>query len=101
MKTNVNLGRISIDPQVCHGKPCIAGTRIMVTNILSQLAGGYTIDHILEGYPELVYGDVVAAIEYATSVITTEEVLPFTEYAPMGQRRVMAEVQTKRSWVLR
>lgn len=37
-------GRITINPSVCHGKPCIAGTRIMVTNILSQLAGGYSIE---------------------------------------------------------
>ena len=57
------FGHISIDPKVCHGKLCIAGTRIMVTNILSQLAGGYTVERILEGYPELTYEDVVAAIE--------------------------------------
>ncbi|MBL7064978.1 MAG: DUF433 domain-containing protein [Anaerolineae bacterium] len=57
------FGHISIDPEVCHGKPCIAGTRIMVTNILSQLAGGYTVERILEGYPELTYEDVVVAIE--------------------------------------
>ncbi len=63
-----NLGRITIDPDVCHGKPCIAGTRIMVTNVLSQLAGGYTIEKILEGYPELTREDVVVAIEYAVPV---------------------------------
>ena len=56
------FGRVSIDPEICHGKPCIAGTRIMVTNILSQLAGGYTIERIPEGYPELTREDVTAAI---------------------------------------
>ncbi len=59
--------RIVVDPEVCHGKPCIAGTRIMVTNILSQLAGGYSIEQILEGYPELTYEDVMAAIQGANS----------------------------------
>lgn len=57
--------RITIDPEVCHGKPCIAGTRIMVANILSQLAGGYSIEQILEGYPELNREDVMAVVEYA------------------------------------
>ena len=60
-------GRIIVDPEICHGKPCIAGTRIMVTNILSQLAGGYSIEQILEGYPELTYEDVMAAIQGANS----------------------------------
>jgi len=59
--------RIVVDPEVCHGKPCIAGTRIMVANILSQLAGGYSIEQILEGYPELTYEDVMAAIQGANS----------------------------------
>lgn len=57
--------RIVVDPEVCHGKPGIAGTRIMVANILSQLAGGYSVEQILEGYPELTYEDVIAAIQYA------------------------------------
>ncbi len=62
------FGRVSIDPRVSRGKPCIAGTRILVTTILSQLAGGYSMERILSGYPELAREDVVAAIEYATSV---------------------------------
>jgi len=66
-------GRITINPSVCHGKPCIAGTRIMVTNILSQLAGGYSIEQILQGYPELTREDVLAAIDYAVAVISDEE----------------------------
>jgi uncharacterized protein (DUF433 family) len=59
--------RIVIDLEICHGQQCIAGTRIMVTNILSQLAGGYSIEQILEGYPELTYEDVMAAIQGADS----------------------------------
>jgi uncharacterized protein (DUF433 family) len=76
MVTARTFGRISIDPDVCHGKPCIAGTRIMVTTILSQLAGGYSIERILTGYPELTRDDVIAAIEYASSAIQEERVLP-------------------------
>ena len=67
--------RIVIDPKICHGKPTIRGTRIMVSNILSLLAGGYTIPQILEYYPELEEEDVKAAIAYAASVIDEEVVL--------------------------
>lgn len=70
--------RIVVDPEVCHGKPCIAGTRIMVANILSQLAGGYSVEQILEGYPELTYEDVMAAIQYAAWVVSDEEILLLT-----------------------
>lgn len=75
------LKRISINPEVCHGKPCIAGTRIMVTNILSQLAGGYTFEQILEGYPELTHEDIVAALEYAAAIISDEEMIPLEHVA--------------------
>lgn len=70
--------RIVVDPEICHGKPCIAGTRIMVANILSQLAGGYSVEQILEGYPELTYEDVMAAIQYAAWVVSDEEILLLT-----------------------
>jgi len=70
--------RISIDPNVCHGKPCVRGTRIMVDNILGLLAGGYDFVRIREGYPQLTDEDIVAAIEYARSVVNDEEVLPLT-----------------------
>lgn len=70
--------RIVVDPEVCHGKPCIAGIRIMVANILSQLAGGYSVEQILEGYPELTYEDVIAAIQYAAWVVSDEEILLLT-----------------------
>ena len=41
--------RITIDPQVCHGKPCIAGTRVLVTVVLDNLAAGISADQILNG----------------------------------------------------
>jgi len=66
---------ISVDPNVCSGKPCIKGTRIMVRNILGMLAGGYDISRILQAYPELKQEDVIAAIEYASDVVDEEKVV--------------------------
>ncbi len=66
--------RISVDPQVCAGKPTIRGTRIMVKNILGMIAGGYNLDRIVEAYPELSKEDVSAALEYAAEVIAEEQV---------------------------
>ena len=67
--------RIKVDPSISGGKPCIRGTRIMVKNILGMLAGGYTIDRIVQAYPELTREDVVDAIEYASQVIDEEKVI--------------------------
>ena len=72
MKT---VERIIADPDICHGKPTIKGTRIMVSNVLSLLAGGYTIAQIMEYYPELSEEDVKGAIEYAVALIDEEIVL--------------------------
>nr|BAL56820.1 hypothetical conserved protein [uncultured Acetothermia bacterium] len=72
------IQRVVIDPNICHGKPTIRGTRIMVSNILSLIRGGYTIPQILEYYPELTEEDVKAAIDYATAVIEEETILTGT-----------------------
>jgi uncharacterized protein (DUF433 family) len=66
---------ITVDPSVCHGKPIIRGTRIMVSNILSLLAGGYTIAQILDYYPELSQEAIKGALEYAIQVVGEEEVV--------------------------
>ncbi len=60
--------RISIDPKVCHGKPCIKGTRIMVWIIVSCLANGDSIEDILEAYPSLTREDIHAALAYAAEM---------------------------------
>jgi uncharacterized protein (DUF433 family) len=67
--------RIVIDPKVCHGKPCVRGTRIMVANVLSLLAGGYDFKRIRKNYPELTDEDIRAAVEYAQDVVQDEEIL--------------------------
>jgi uncharacterized protein (DUF433 family) len=60
---------ITSDPKICHGKPTIRGTRIMVANILSLHIGGYTDTQITNYYPELKEEDVKATLEYANALI--------------------------------
>ena len=67
--------RITVNPKVCSGKPCIKGTRIMVKNILGMIAGGDTVDKIVEAYPELTREDIVEALDYASYVIDEEKVI--------------------------
>jgi uncharacterized protein (DUF433 family) len=62
------LERISADPQVCHGKACIKGTRIMVSVILDNLAAGISPEEILKSYPSLSSEDIQAAIAYAAEL---------------------------------
>jgi len=61
-------GRISIDPNVCHGKPCIKGTRIWVSLIVDNLAAGATEEEILEAYPSLSREDIRAALAFAAEM---------------------------------
>ncbi len=65
---NPLLKRISIDPNVCFGKPCIRGTRIWVSLILDFLANGMTVDEILEEYPHLKPDDIRAALAYGAEM---------------------------------
>lgn len=59
------IERISIDPEICHGKVCIKGTRIMVSVILNCLASSMTHEQILYSYPTLSEEDIFAALAYA------------------------------------
>ncbi len=60
--------RISIDPNICHGKPCIKGTRIWVSLIVDNLASGSSEDEILEAYPSLTREDIKVALAYAAEM---------------------------------
>ncbi len=62
------LSRISIDPNVCFGKPCIRGRRIWVSLILDLLAGGMTTDQVLAEYPQLAEADLLACIAYGAEM---------------------------------
>ncbi len=63
------MARLITDPAVCSGKPVIEGTRILVSVILGQLAGGYSIERVMESFPEITGEDVIAAIEFATGAV--------------------------------
>jgi uncharacterized protein (DUF433 family) len=69
------LQRISIDPNICFGKPRIRGTRIWVALIIENLAGGASEHEILDSYPSLTSDDIKAALAYAAEV-TRERVIP-------------------------
>ena len=62
------LNRISVDPNVCFGKPCIRGTRIWVSLILDFMANGMSIKEVLEEYPHLTEEDIRAAIAYGAEM---------------------------------
>ena len=65
---NPLLERITIDPNVCFGKPTIRGTRIWVSLILDFLANGMTMDEVLVEYPHLAHEDILAAIAYGAEM---------------------------------
>lgn len=65
---NPLLQRITVDPNVCFGKPCIRGSRIWVSLLLDFLAAGMTINEILEEYPSLKSEDILAAIAYGAEM---------------------------------
>jgi uncharacterized protein (DUF433 family) len=59
------LSRITIDPQICHGKPVIRGLRYPVESILEYLAAGDSIDDLLAEFPDLERDDLLACLEFA------------------------------------
>lgn len=60
-----SLDRITIDPTICHGKPCIRGLRYPVETVLEWLAGGMSIEEILADYEDLEREDILAVLSYA------------------------------------
>ncbi|HMV45039.1 MAG TPA: DUF433 domain-containing protein [Leptospiraceae bacterium] len=66
---------ISYDPKICHGKPCIKGTRIMISVILDNLAAKEPIASILKSYPSLKEEHIYASIQYAADLARERVVL--------------------------
>lgn len=64
------LERITIDPAICHGKPCIRGMRWPVEVIIDMLGSGMEINEILEDHPELEREDVLASLNYAKMLVS-------------------------------
>ena len=62
---NDHMARITIDPEICHGKPCVRGLRYPVETILELLSGGTTIEDLLADYEDLEREDVFAVLAFA------------------------------------
>jgi uncharacterized protein (DUF433 family) len=70
------LSRITIDPAVCHGKPCIRGLRYPVETLLELLSSGMTIDEILADYEDLERDDLLAVLAFAARLARTRRLQP-------------------------
>lgn len=68
------IDRITIDPEVCHGKPCIRGLRYPVETILELLASGMTNEEILEDYEDLELADLQASILFAAKLTKVKNI---------------------------
>lgn len=68
METTELLSRITVDPIICFGKPCVRGHRIWVSLVLDLLASGMNIDDVLQEYPALEEADVRACLAYAAEM---------------------------------
>lgn len=73
---NTLLSRITIDPAVCHGKPCVRGLRYPVETLLELLSSGMTIDEVLDDYEDLERDDLLAALAFAARLARTRRLQP-------------------------
>lgn len=70
------ISRITIDPAVCHGKPCVRGLRYPVETLLELLSSGMTIDEILSDYSDLERDDLLAVLAYAARLARIRRIQP-------------------------
>jgi uncharacterized protein (DUF433 family) len=70
------LARITIDPSICHGKPCIRGLRYPVEMLLELLSSGMTTDEILADYEDLERDDLLAALAFAARLTQSRRLVP-------------------------
>lgn len=68
------LSRITVDPTVCHGKPCIRGLRYPVESILEYLAGGDSVEEVLAEFPDLERDDILACLEFSRKMLAAKSV---------------------------
>jgi uncharacterized protein (DUF433 family) len=73
---NPLLSRITIDPTICHGKPCVRGLRYPVETLLELLSSGMTADEILADYQDLEREDLLAALAFAAQLARTRRLQP-------------------------
>jgi uncharacterized protein (DUF433 family) len=68
------LSRITVDPEVCHGKPCVRGLRYPVETILEYLAGGDSVEDLLREFPDLEQEDIFACHEFSRRMLAAKSV---------------------------
>jgi uncharacterized protein (DUF433 family) len=73
MFTTNLLSRITIDPNICHGKPCIRGLRYSVETLLELLSSGMSIDDVLSDYEDLEREDILAALAFAAQLVRSSK----------------------------
>jgi uncharacterized protein (DUF433 family) len=66
------LSRITVDPDICHGKPCVRGLRYPVETILEYLAGGDSVEDLLTEFPDLEREDILACHEFSRRMLTAK-----------------------------
>ena len=73
------LSRITIDPAICHGQPCVRGLRYSVESLLELLSSGMTIDEVLADYEDLEREDLLAALAFAARLARTRRIQPVNQ----------------------
>ena len=69
------MDRITVNPQIHFGKPCVAGTRITVQSVLELLNEGCTFEQIIENYyPDLTIDDIQACLQYSIALVAAEDI---------------------------
>jgi uncharacterized protein (DUF433 family) len=68
--------RISIDPAIHHGKPCIKGTRVPISVIVGSIAEGSSVERIIESWPQLTHEDIAAALKFAAALASEAAAVP-------------------------
>jgi len=76
LTTTSQRTRITIDPNICHGKPTVRGLRYPVENILELLSSGMTHEEILSDYPDLEREDILAVLAYAARLTRVKKFVP-------------------------
>ena len=67
--------RVSVNPRVCHGKPCIKGTRIPVQDVLELVAEGLSFEQVIKDYyPDIAVEDIQACLHYAAALVAAEDI---------------------------
>jgi uncharacterized protein (DUF433 family) len=75
MSTEELLQRVTINPEICHGKPCVRGLRYPVSMLLELLSSGMTMDEVLSDYKDLEREDLLAAMAYGARLSDAKRVI--------------------------